>query len=156
VKITPFLPGNKTLDCRKKNSDIISKDIYMNNNSEKQKILVVDDDEVQLTLAEAILKDTYTTTTAKSGKKALEHLYKGFIPSIILLDILMPEMDGFETYNRIRAISLLRDIPIVFMTSLQGTNEMQQAMEAGATDFIRKPYNSKELLQRIKGILPQS
>ena len=122
----------------------------MESTVKKKKILIVDDDEIQLSFSEAILKAEYDIVTAKSGKNALEQLYRGFIPDLILLDILMPEMDGFEAYNRIRAISLLQDIPIIFLTSVSGTTEVQQAWDIGAADYITKPYSKENLFSRIK------
>ena len=123
------------------------------NVSEKKKILIVDDDEIQLMVAEVILDSEYDVKIAKSGEKALEHLYKGLIPNLILLDILMPEMDGFEVYNRIRAISLLQNIPIVFLTSVEEPAKVQQAVEIGAADYIVKPYVKENLLSRISNAI---
>ena len=125
----------------------------MDDTNKKKKILIVDDDEIQLLIAEAILGSEYEIITAASGKKALEQIYHGNIPDLILLDILMPEMDGFEVFNRIRAISLLQEIPIAFLTSLDGTIVMEQAQKIGATDFIMKPYSREDLLNRIKNAM---
>jgi CheY-like chemotaxis protein len=84
-----------------------------------KKVFVVDDDVVHLSLVKNILiKGTYEVITAQSGQEALDHLRKGVIPDIILLDILMPNMDGWEAYIRLRSISSLQDVPIVFLTSL--------------------------------------
>ena len=121
--------------------------------TEKKKILIVDDDETQLTLAGSILSADYETVAAESGIKALEHLYHGFIPDLILLDILMPEMDGFEVFNKIRAISDLQEIPIVFLTSLSSADNSRQALDIGAADFITKPYSKADLLRRIQSAL---
>ena len=120
---------------------------------EKKKVLIVDDDDIQLASAEIILRADYNVLSAKSGKLALEHLYNGFVPDLILLDILMPEMDGFEAYNRIRAISLLQDIPVVFLTAVNETDEVQRALDIGAADYITKPYNKENLLCRIKNAI---
>ena len=125
----------------------------MDSADNKKKILMVDDDEIQLSVAQAVLKADYDVIAVESGKKALEQLYNGFIPDIILLDILMPEMDGFEVYNRIRAISLLQDIPIAFLTSVGGKDDIQQAQEIGAADYIMKPYSKEDLLFRLKNII---
>ena len=119
---------------------------------DKKKILVVDDDEILLAGATVILNADYDVMTALSGKKALELLYNGFIPDLILLDVFMPGMAGFDVFNRIKAISLLQDIPIIFLTSLGGIAEAQYALEIGADDYITKPYSKENLLQRIKGV----
>jgi len=118
-----------------------------------KKILIVDDSDVHLIIAKNILKDKYDTTTAKSGKEALGLLADGFIPSLILLDILMPEMDGWETFNLIKGITLLRDVPIAFLTSLNGAREKQYAFNIGAADMITKPYESEDLLERVDQII---
>jgi len=121
--------------------------------NEKRKLLLVDDDEIHLAITGNMLKSEYETITVKSGKEALTHLLKGVVPDLILLDIIMPNMDGWETYNRIRGISLLRDVPIAFLTSLDGKSEAQQALEMGAADFIPKTCEKEEFLTRIDGII---
>jgi len=121
--------------------------------NEKKKILVVDDDEVHILVAENILKNEYEVFTAKSGKEALDHLLHGLVPDLLLLDILMPDMDGWETFNRIKALSYLKDVPIVFLTSVSKTTEEKRAFEIGADGYITKPYDKKELLDRIKKII---
>jgi len=118
-----------------------------------KKILIVDDNEVHLVIAENILKGKYEVTTAKSGKEALALLSKGYMPNAILLDVLMPEMDGWETYNKIKGISLLRNVPIAFLTSLDGVREKLYASRIGAADLISKPYEAPELLSRIEKMM---
>jgi len=118
-----------------------------------KKILIVDDNEVHLVIAENILKGKYEVTTAKSGKEALALLSKGYMPNAILLDVLMPEMDGWETYNKIKGISLLRSVPIAFLTSLDGVREKLYASRIGAADLISKPYEAPELLSRIEKMM---
>jgi CheY-like chemotaxis protein len=118
-----------------------------------KKIFLVDDDEIHLAILENILKDKYETITAKSGKDALEYMLSGVVPNLILLDILMPNLDGWETFNRLRAISFLQDVPIVFLTSLSEEAEVEHAQEIGAADYITKPYNKDDLLVRIEKIL---
>lgn len=119
----------------------------------KKKILMVDDDVIQLEIAQAILQNTYEVYTAKSGQEALAHFFKGLSPDLILLDIVMPNMDGWETFNRIRAISLLKDVPIAFLTSVDGAAAEKHALEMGAADFITKPYKKSELLNRLKHLI---
>ena len=119
----------------------------------KRTLLLVDDDEIHLDVTGNMLKGEYETITAKSGKEALGYLLKGVVPDLILLDIIMPNMDGWETYNRIRGISLLRDVPIAFLTSLNGRDEVQQDHEMGAADFIPKSCKREEFLARIDAII---
>jgi putative two-component system response regulator len=122
-------------------------------NKAKKKILMVDDDEIQLMLAEAMLKHEYEFFTAKSGTEALEYFRHGLVPHLILLDVLMPQMDGWEIFNRIRGISLLKSVPIAFMTSVTGTAEQERAHEMGAVDYIMKPLEKKTLVRRIESII---
>jgi len=121
----------------------------MVDNSGKKKILLVDDNEVQLSVAEIQLKKEYEVTAAKSGKEALDHLFHGLIPNLIILDVLMPDMDGWETFGRLRAISKLHEVPIVFLSSINDKNEIDRAFDMGAADFVIKPCSSSEFLERI-------
>jgi putative two-component system response regulator len=121
-----------------------------------KKLLIVDDSDVQLLIIENVLRGKYETTTANSGKTALAILFKGLIPDLILLDILMPDMDGWETFNRIKAMGLLRDVPVAFLTSVDGEKEKQYASRIGAADMITKPYNGDELIKRIENILQKN
>ena len=121
----------------------------------KKLILIVDDVDFYHTAAEIILKDTYDIATAKSGKEAIEYFLDGNkrIPDIILLDIVMPDMDGWLTYNRIRKIETAVNIPVIFLTSVQGESIEDHAQTVGVTEIISKPYDKKDLLERIKTIL---
>jgi methyl-accepting chemotaxis protein len=121
--------------------------------NEKQKILMVDDDVIHLEMAEAVLENNYYVLTAKSGKEALGLFYQGLVPNLILLDLVMPGMDGWDTYSRIKAMSSLHDIPIAFITTSSDPNDMKHAKEAGAVDYIKKPYDRDDLLKRISKIL---
>jgi CheY-like chemotaxis protein len=116
-------------------------------------ILLVDDSQVHLIIAENILKEIYKVTTANSGKEALNLLSKGFKPNLILLDVLMPDMDGWEVYNKIKGITTLQSVPIAFLTSLDGEKEKLYASRIGAADLITKPYERNELLSRVEKIL---
>ena len=125
----------------------------MESPTEKKKILLVDDDELILSHAKLILENEYEIITAKSGKDALKLLIDGLLPNLILLDILMPNMDGWETFNRLKTIGALQKVPIAFATSLSDEKDEKQAYEIGAADFIKKPYVKEELLERVKAII---
>jgi len=124
--------------------------------AEKKKILLVDDSEVDLVSTKNMLSKEYEVITANSGKEALNHLINKLVPDLLLLDILMPEMDGWETFNKIKGISLLRDVPIAFVTSVTGATEEKKALKMGADDYIKKPYSQNELLERVKTLLEKS
>ena len=113
----------------------------------------MDDSEIDLDLIEMMLQDTYTILPTKSGKEALDYLLHHDNVDLILLDLVMPEMDGWETFSRIKDLGLISNVPIAFLTSTHGIEEQNYAKKIGAADYIFKPYTRKELLRRIKIIL---
>jgi len=119
----------------------------------KQKILVVDDDEVILEIVKTMLKNEYDVSTVKSGKEALGLFFQGFIPQLILLDLLMPDMDGWDTYSKIKVISNLHYTRIAILTSSENPKDKEKAREMGAVDFIKKPVEKDDLLDRIRKLL---
>ncbi|MDR2596748.1 MAG: methyl-accepting chemotaxis protein [Treponema sp.] len=121
--------------------------------NERQKILVVDDDVIHLEMVNAVLQGEYDVSTVESGKNALGLFYQGLVPQLILLDLVMPDMDGWSTYERIRAISGLHDTPMAFFTSSNDLKDIERAREIGVVDFIKKPYNKDDLLRRVDRIL---
>jgi len=143
------LENNRNFDALKEETEKFNDTI----GNEKLKILIVDDDEIHLEMVNEVLKADYDIVTAKSGKDALGLFYQGLVPRLVLLDLVMPEMDGWDTYGRIRAISGLHDTPMAFFTSSSDPEDMERAKEMGAVDFIKKPYDAKDLKERIKIIL---
>jgi len=121
--------------------------------NEKQKILVVDDDDIFLTMMKTVLSKDYDVITAQSGKEALGLFYQGLVPQLVLLDLIMPEMDGWNTYSRINAIGGLYDTPIAICTSSDDPKDIQRAREMGAVDYMKKPVKKEDLLNRIEKIL---
>jgi CheY-like chemotaxis protein len=122
----------------------------MENSDEKKTILLVDDNAIHITIAETMLKKDYNVKLAKSGKEAIDFFLRGEYPDLVLLDIVMPNMDGWETYHKLKAISLLKNLPIAFLTSVNEDGEEKRAYEMGAVDYIKKPYEKNDLLSRIK------
>ena len=125
----------------------------VDNDVKKKKILLVDDDEIHLTISEAILGEKYEIVATRSGEEALRYLLHNPAPNLILLDILMPNMDGWETYNRLRAISLLQNVSVAFVSSITEIKEKNYAYKIGAVDFIMKPVKKEDLLERVGKIL---
>jgi putative two-component system response regulator len=123
---------------------------------EKKKILIVDDDTIHLEMVETVLKNEYDVSTAKSGKEALGLFYQGLVPQLILLDLIMPGMDGWNTYSRIKAISGLHDTPIAFFTASNDPKDIKHAHEMGAVDFIKKPYDKDDLISRVGKIIKKN
>ncbi len=115
----------------------------------KKCILVVDDTPNNLTLLVDILTDAgYNAFIASSGECALDQLSHS-IPDLILLDVLMPGIDGFETCRRLKAIPDTSKIPVIFMTALDDVKNTIAGFEAGGVDYITKPFQKDELLVRI-------
>ena len=113
-------------------------------------ILVVDDNPTNLRLLVDLLHGNgFHVLIAKSGKRALEQLEE-MNPDIILLDVKMPDMDGFEVCRRLKAIPLGKDIPVIFMTALTNIESKMEAFKSGAVDYITKPLQVEEVLVRIK------
>jgi len=121
----------------------------------KRTLLLIDNDEIPLSIAEYMLMDDYEVVTAKSGQDALDILSKGLAPSLILLDIVMPGMDGWKTYARIRSIDAFHDVPILFLTVLDEVKEKKYALEIGAADYITKPFSRKTLLEKVQSIIKE-
>ena len=127
---------------------------FMAVTEEKKKILLIGDDEIHLSAAANILTSEYEISTAKSVTEALLLLYKGFIPNLILFDNIMSQIEeGWSTYNRIKAITLLHEIPITFFASLNDKNEIEHAHIIGPADYITKPYEAEELLKWAAAII---
>jgi len=112
-------------------------------------IFVVDDSDTNLSMAEAVLEDQYRVMTMPSSAKMFTLLEK-VSPDLILLDIEMPEMDGFETLLRLKHESLWLDIPVMFLTGRNDPQVEARGLEMGAVDFITKPFSAPVLLNRIK------
>jgi len=120
----------------------------------KIKILLIDDDEIHLTTAELFLKDEYEIHKVQSGKEALEYINNNkFIPNLILLDVVMPNMNGWDVFKKIREIGSLKNVPIAFVTSLADEEEKKKAYKMGIADYIMKPFNMTELKSRVKEII---
>jgi len=117
--------------------------------TDTKKILVVDDDSVNLNILFSCIKASgYIVRLAKSGKSALKLLSK-FKPDLILLDIMMPDIDGYETCKIIKQDNHLKDIPIIFITGLTNTDDKVKGFELGAIDYIVKPFQKTEVMARI-------
>src|SRR3981081_3974031 len=113
------------------------------------RILIIDDAPANIQTLSSILKERgYNINVATNGRQGLEVLER-IRPDLILLDIMMPEMDGFETCQRIKASTGWREIPIVFLTAKTDTADIVRAFELGAVDYVSKPFNAHELLARV-------
>jgi len=116
--------------------------------SERPTILVVDDTPANLSLLSSLLKDQYRIKVANNGIKALE-LADNAPPDLVLLDIMMPEMDGYETLNRIKLNDLLCHIPVIMISALDEISSIVRCIEMGAEDYVSKPFDPVLLRARI-------
>jgi adenylate cyclase len=124
--------------------------------SPKARILVVDDTPDNLYLMSALLEDTYDVGTAESGVQALEMAQSATPPELILLDIMMPEMDGYEVMRRLRQNPVTAAIPVIFLTALTSIEEEQFGLDLGAVDYITKPISPPVVLARVHAHLERS
>ncbi len=113
------------------------------------RILVVDDTPANIQALASTLKEKgYQISVATNGRQALE-VVERVRPDLILLDVMMPEMDGFETCRRLKASAATNDIPVIFLTARTETTDIVRGFELGAVDYVPKPFNAHELLARV-------
>jgi putative two-component system response regulator len=113
-------------------------------------ILVVDDTTDNLSLMSALLKDLYKVKVANSGEKALKYLQAGKLPDLILLDIMMPVMSGYEVIVLLKTNPATRAIPVIFLTAMTSAEDEKKGFEMGAADYITKPIAPATLLARVR------
>lgn len=117
-------------------------------------ILVVDDNEQNVELLQAYLESMpMTVHAAYDGLEALDKIRDGLKPDLILLDVMMPKMSGFEVCRKLKADDATADIPIMMVTALNELGDIERGVEAGTDEFLSKPVNKLELLTRVKSLL---
>lgn len=120
-----------------------------------KKILLVDDEvDILEFLKYNLEQDNFEVLISSNGKDALKKI--SYNPNLIVLDIMMPEMDGFELYQQIKANKEYQDIPIIFLTAKSGETDEIKGLDLGASDYIQKPISPKKLIARIKSNLRKS
>jgi two-component system alkaline phosphatase synthesis response regulator PhoP len=119
----------------------------------QKKILLVDDSATTLMMEQMVLRgQPYQIVTAKNGREAiavalLEH------PDLVLLDVVMPEMNGFETCRELRQLPVTKNVPIIMVTTKGEEQNVETGFESGCSDYITKPINGTELLMKVRGFL---
>jgi CheY-like chemotaxis protein len=117
------------------------------------RILIADDNPQGVELLEAYLSGLdYVTATAADGEESLEKIKK-WRPDLVLLDVMMPKISGFEVCKRLRADAATRNIGVLMITALDQPSDIERAVEAGTDDFLTKPINKTELLLRVRSVL---
>jgi len=117
-------------------------------NATKNSILIVDDNSSTIDVLLDILSNDYSIRVAKNGAKALE-IANQSMPDLILLDIVMPEMSGYEVLEELKASPQTQHIPVVFITGLKDAEDEERGLDLGAADFINKPFNRKMVKARV-------
>ena len=116
----------------------------------RPRVLVVDDDEDIRTLVRELLERAgYTVDEAENGRAALRHLFSN-APALVILDVTMPDLDGYQTLERIRDLS---DVPVIMLTARTQELEKVRGLSAGADDYVAKPFGRQELLARVQALL---
>lgn len=121
----------------------------------QKRILVVDDDQNMLQLLYSFLRDTYRVTMVNNGKDAIESLHKQK-PDLVLLDYLMPEMNGKETLELIRADENLKNLPVFFLTGVSDSTKISECLKLNPSGYILKPIGKFSLLARIRAYFEES
>jgi serine phosphatase RsbU (regulator of sigma subunit) len=118
--------------------------------SAQKLILIVDDTPTNIGVISGALKDAYKTKIATNGQKALALAAAEEKPDLILLDIMMPEMDGYEVCTRLKADPATRDIPVIFLTGQTGAEDETRGFEVGAVDYVHKPFSPAVVKARVR------
>ncbi|MCX7165414.1 MAG: response regulator [Rhodocyclales bacterium] len=122
-------------------------------NSGRQHILVVDDQPDNLLVLADLLGSEHVVHTVNSGQKALDYLTLGHRADLVMLDVMMPEMDGFEVCRRLKASPRTCHIPVLFLSSLESANYQALGLSLGAEDFLRKPFSPPVIQARVRDYL---
>jgi CheY-like chemotaxis protein len=119
----------------------------------KRKVLVVDDSTTSLMLSQILIgKDRYTVMTARDGQEAVEVAQRE-LPDVILMDLLMPRMDGIEACKALRKNGMTREIPIIMVTTQGDPDSIEACRSAGCTEYVTKPITGSELLAKLRKCL---
>jgi len=112
-------------------------------------VLIVDDENMNMFALTHILRPDYTVYAAKNGQSAIR-IAKKQLPDVILLDILMPEMDGYEVLSELKSDEETRKIPVIFVTGLINPEDEKKGLEMGAADYISKPFDAKIVRKKVR------
>src|SRR6478752_650692 len=122
----------------------------MTHGSNNKLVLIVDDTPTNVGVISGVLKGAYRTKVATNGEKALVLASAAEKPDLILLDVMMPGMDGYEVCRRLKANPVTRDIPVIFLTAKTDALDEEKGFEVGAVDYIHKPFSGPIVLARVK------
>ena len=131
----------------------ILRKIMITPSSDKKIILIVDDEPINITLLAGILKETYKVKMAKDGERAMKIANTVPAPDLILLDVMMPCMDGYEVCRRLKDDDATKTIPVVFVTGLTNEEEQARGLEMGADGYLGKPVDAVAVLNVVEEII---
>jgi diguanylate cyclase (GGDEF)-like protein len=122
-------------------------------NEKKARILIVDDEKMNLKILADLLKDEHSIILARSGAQALKHAFSTNPPDLILLDVMMPEMGGYEVIKYLKDDEHTHNIPIIFVTALDSMEDEERGLKLGAVDYITKPFSPPIVEMRVRNHL---
>lgn len=120
---------------------------------DKARILIVDDEKMNLKVLADLLKDEYSPVLARTGEQALQHAFGETPPDLILLDVIMPEMGGYEVIKTLKNSDKTNHIPVIFVTALNSSLDEERGLLLGAVDYITKPYSPPIVKMRVRNHL---
>ncbi len=122
----------------------------------KKQILAVDDDSSIRELLEFLLRSDYDVITKKDGMEAMMWLSEGNLPDLIITDVDMPRLNGYEFFKNVRRSGFYRDIPIMVLSGLENSKLIITCLQQGADDYILKPFNPESLYAKIERVLTET
>lgn len=118
-----------------------------------KQVLIIDDEPIMRKLLRQILKDKYEVILKENGREALEWMYSGNIPDLVVADLNMPEIDGFEYIEKVRESGFFNDVPLIVLSGEESSAERIKCLKLGANDYLIKPFNPEELGLRIDNLI---
>ncbi len=122
-------------------------------NKYKERILIVDDEKINIKILIDLLKDDYSLVLARSGEQALKFSFQSPPPDLILLDVVMPEMGGYEVIKQLKENEITKNVPVIFITALNSVEDEEHGLKLGAVDYITKPFSPPIVKMRIQNHL---
>ncbi|MGD9730792.1 MAG: diguanylate cyclase [Desulfamplus sp.] len=118
-------------------------------NKYKERILIVDDEKINIKILVDLLKDDYSLVLARNGEQALKFSFQSPQPDLILLDVVMPGMGGYDVIKQLKENELTKDVPVIFVTALNSVADEEYGLKLGAVDYITKPFSPPIVKMRI-------
>lgn len=124
-------------------------------NRKPQALVVEDNEHLAFLLGYMLEREGFDTVTLGDGRQAAHHIAASKAPDLVLLDLMLPYLDGFEILGLLRAHPQWKSVPVIVLSARTGEDDVVRALESGANDFMRKPYRPRELLARVKRLIAE-